>query len=106
MSRGTSRAPQRGAPKYDHPTGTCSDLIPVLNPKGEQVMENGEPKRVACGGKLEHVRSVPASGKSNPGQQEYECAECGHSYVVSNRRWDEDGNVIEAAEQVDEEVDD
>jgi len=101
MSSKSRAAPVRGAPKYEHPTGSCSDLIPVLNAKGEAVLENGEPKRVPCGGKLEHVRSRPATGKSNPGQQEYECAECGLGYVVSNRRWDEDGNVIETPEQVE-----
>jgi len=101
MTRGTSRAtPQGGAPKYEHPTGSCTDLQPVLSPKGQPLYdEAGEPRRVPCGGKLEHIRSVPANSSTNPGQQEYKCSVCGLTYIVSNRRWDEEGDVIYPSEK-------
>lgn len=74
--------------RREHPTGTCSDLIPVRNAKGEyEFNQDGSPRQIPCGGVLEYVKSNPATSESNPGSHEFRCKSCKLLYVVSERRY-------------------
>lgn len=85
MARATTPRPAQPvkakSPALEHPTGVCS-----------------EP---GCEGRLKHTRSVAAVNEQNPGQEEYKCDTCGLLHIVSHRRWDKSGEVIQSPETED-----